>query len=296
MPAQAARMKILVALLIIANLALLGWFQGWMAPWGGEGREPGRGAREVRPDRLQILPAEGTPVEGTPAEGTRVEPAPASSDASPTSAALPMPPEAPADVALRAEATGPAWAREGCVELGPLTEAQAVSVQGALAGQALAISMLQPGGHETWWTYLLPAPEDAPALLETLRSRGLAEGAVLMREGVMRGAVVLGRYREVGNALAMQRRLILAGYPFTRLGARGGPPGSTVLRVQAADAQALVQAARSGSGPILVAPVPLTEPVTALLESQRNALRTAAAPVALMPCPADQAAVFSSRR
>jgi hypothetical protein len=207
-----------------------------------------------------------------------------------------MPPEAPADSALKADLAGPAWARAGCAELGPLTEAQAMAVQAALSGQTLLISMVQPAAQETWWVYLLPAAQDAAAVLESLRVRGLGDGAVLVREGALRGAVVLGRYREVSNALALQRRLILSGFLDARLAARGGPPGTTVLRVQATDESGLRRAAQSGSGPLQPEPRPFSEALTELLERQRDSLRTVATPVALSACPKDQAAVFSSRR
>lgn len=288
-------MRIVLVILVIANLLLLGWFQGWMSPLGGMGREPERPAREVMPERLRILPTPGVPAPDLPEpEGAAADPSTDSGGGAITR--LPMPPEAPADSALKADLAGPPWARAGCAELGPLTEAQAMAVQAALSGQTLVIAMLQPLAQETWWVYLLPAAQDSAAVFESLRARGLGEGAVLLREGALRGAVVLGRYRDAGNALAVQRRLILSGFPDARLAGRGGPPGTTVLRVQASDESSLRRAAQSGSGPLQLESRPFSEALTDLLERQRDALRTVASPVALSACPQDQAAVFSSRR
>lgn len=207
-----------------------------------------------------------------------------------------MPPEAPVNSVLQAGVAPAPWVSAGCVELAPLTEAQALSVQTALAGQPVSAAMLLPAGAESWWVYLLPAQGDAQALLETLRARGLSEEAVLMREGPMRGAIVLGRYREPSNAITLQRRLILAGQPAVRIAARGGPPGTTVLRLQAAEAPALRVAAQTGAGPLRVAAVPFSEGLATALDRQRDALRTTALAVGFRPCPQDQAAAFSSRR
>jgi len=107
---------------------------------------------------------------------------------------------------------------------------------------------------------------------------------------------VLGRFREVSNALALQRRLILSGETGARLAARGGPPATTVLRIESADAAALNLAARTGAGPLTVARMPFSEASAQLIERQKDALGASGAPAQLRACPADQAAAFSSRR
>ncbi|MFN9772652.1 MAG: hypothetical protein ACK54X_08500, partial [Burkholderiales bacterium] len=50
-------MKLVLSLLVVANVLLFGWLRGWMAPFGGDGREPGRVERQVAPDALRVLPA-----------------------------------------------------------------------------------------------------------------------------------------------------------------------------------------------------------------------------------------------
>jgi len=119
---------------------------------------------------------------------------------------------------------------------------------------------------------------------------------VLMREGGLRGAIVMGRFKEVANALALQRRLILAGETDVRLAARGGPPATTLLRIQGSSSDALRTAAAEGSGPLRLPPVPFSESMAGLLEQQRDTLRAAGSPATLRACPADQATAFSSRR
>jgi len=276
-------MKVLLALLAIGNLLLYGWFQGWLAPYGGDGREPQRMARQVMPERVRIGPTE------TPAQDPAKTPAPAGS-------VLPMPPEAPAGSALQAASTPSPWSADGCTELGPLTEAQALSIQTAIAQPGIYATMLLPAGIETWWVYLWPSAGEAQARLDALRARKLVDEVVLMREGGLRGAIVMGRFKEVANALALQRRLILAGETDVRLAARGGPPATTLLRIQGSSSDALRTAAAEGSGPLRLPPVPFSESMAGLLEQQRDTLRAAGSPATLRACPADQATAFSSRR
>ena len=299
-------MKALLALLVIGNLLLYGWFQGWMSPYGGDGREPQRMARQVMPERIRIVqgqaPADGAAAQRPGIEGREsasVEPADATgsaaSGAQPGSV-LPMPPEAPAGSALQAALTQPAWVAAGCTELGPLTEIQALAAQTALAGQAIHATMILPSGTETWWVYVWPPAGEAQARLEGIRARKIADEVVLMREGGLRGAIVMGRFKEVGNAVALQRKLILAGETDVRLAARGGPPSTTVLRIQAGSPESLRGAAGAGSGPLALAASPFSEALAAQLEQQRDTLRAAGSPATLRGCPADQATAFSSRR
>jgi hypothetical protein len=71
-------MKYLIGALVVANLLGLAWFNGWMAPLGGDPREPGRIASQIEPQRLRIVPLNRLPVD-TP-------PAPSSSSGEPSSA------------------------------------------------------------------------------------------------------------------------------------------------------------------------------------------------------------------
>ena len=64
-------MKLVLSLLVVANLLLFGWFRGWMSPFGGDGREPDRVWRQVAPQQVKVLPP--APLEVAPP----VAPAPA---------------------------------------------------------------------------------------------------------------------------------------------------------------------------------------------------------------------------
>jgi hypothetical protein len=53
-------MKFVLIALAAANLALLAWFQGWMAPYGGDGRQPQRLARQISADRIKVVAVDET--------------------------------------------------------------------------------------------------------------------------------------------------------------------------------------------------------------------------------------------
>jgi hypothetical protein len=60
-------MKYLIGALVVANLLALAWFNGWMAPLGGDPREPGRIASQIEPQRLRIVPPNRLPADTPPA-------------------------------------------------------------------------------------------------------------------------------------------------------------------------------------------------------------------------------------
>ncbi len=73
-------MKYLIGALVVANLLCFAWFSGWMAPLGGDGREPDRITRQIEPQRLRIVPPDRLPADAPPASSSSTssgsEPAP----------------------------------------------------------------------------------------------------------------------------------------------------------------------------------------------------------------------------
>jgi hypothetical protein len=63
-------MKYLIGALVVANLLALAWFNGWMAPLGGDPREPDRIASEIEPQRLRVVPPDRLPADGAPASSS----------------------------------------------------------------------------------------------------------------------------------------------------------------------------------------------------------------------------------
>ena len=71
-------MKYLIGALVVANLLALAWFNGWMAPLGGDPREPDRIASEIEPQRLRVVPPDRLPADGASASSSSSEPSSAS--------------------------------------------------------------------------------------------------------------------------------------------------------------------------------------------------------------------------
>lgn len=59
-------MNYLIGALVVANLLCFAWFNGWMAPLGGDGREPDRITRQIEPQRLRIVPPYRMPADAPP--------------------------------------------------------------------------------------------------------------------------------------------------------------------------------------------------------------------------------------
>jgi len=79
-------MKYLIGTLVVANLLALAWFNGWMAPLGGDPREPDRMAGQIEPQRLRVVPPDRLTADGAPA---------ASSSSGAPSSPSPVPEPAP---------------------------------------------------------------------------------------------------------------------------------------------------------------------------------------------------------
>ena len=60
-------MNYLIGALVVANLLCFAWFNGWMAPLGGDGREPDRITRQIEPQRLRIVSPYRMPADAPPA-------------------------------------------------------------------------------------------------------------------------------------------------------------------------------------------------------------------------------------
>ena len=87
-------MNYLIGALVVANLLCFAWFNGWMAPFGGDEREPDRTSRQIEPQRLRIvppyrMPADAPPASSQPSGEPSGEP---SSTSSPTSTLPSSPP------------------------------------------------------------------------------------------------------------------------------------------------------------------------------------------------------------
>lgn len=90
-------MNYLIGALVVANLLCFAWFNGWMAPLGGDGREPDRITQQIEPQRLRIappyrMPADAQPTPSQPSGESPGEPSSTSSSTSTLPSSLPSKP------------------------------------------------------------------------------------------------------------------------------------------------------------------------------------------------------------
>ena len=84
-------MRFVLIALLAANLALLAWFQGWMAPYGGDGREPHRLARQIGADRIRVMTVDETRKAAQSTDAVAPTPTAGSTEAAPQPAGAPEP-------------------------------------------------------------------------------------------------------------------------------------------------------------------------------------------------------------
>jgi len=224
-------MRVLIALLIAANLLLYGWFHGWMAPYGGDGREPARSSRQQAPERIRVLP----PAVPQAAPGKALEGSSAAAAGGPASGSA-----APSDVPSPLQ-------QAACVEVGPLSEADAVRLQVALAAALpqLQVDLATTQAVEVFWVVLPPLAGDARRRLEELRARELpGEAPVAIREGAWKGGVLLGRFRDAEEAQARVASLRERGLILARLAPRPPAPARLTVQMQPATEALLLELSR----------------------------------------------------
>jgi hypothetical protein len=220
-------MRLLIVLLVAANVLLYGWFQGWMRPYGGDGREPARMDRQQDAERLRIVPTAPPAAQGA---ATGAGDAAAGQPSGTTERGAPD--GAPAQTAPDGTATLSAAA---CLEVGPMTEADAVRLQVALdAGlTGLKVRLLSATPAQAFWVVLPPAGGDLRKRIEALRARGVpGEGLVAIREGPWKGGVALGKFRTEADAAALLRDLQDKGVDAARLAPRPPAPARLTLQLE----------------------------------------------------------------
>jgi hypothetical protein len=202
-------MKLLLSLLVVANLVLFGWLHGWMVPWGGDGRDPGRLALQYEPQRLRVTTQRA--------------------DRAGAGLLAAQPAVSPALVAsVTASLRGAA-----CVMIGPMSESDAVRVQVALDALVsdLRIDTERAADTASWWVYVPPAAGDILTRLADLRQRGVVDTYVIP-DGAWRGAISLGLFKQEDLAVALQRKLFERGVRTARVAPRGPTPGRLTLTVR----------------------------------------------------------------
>ena len=197
-------LRVLIAAVLIANLAFFAWSQGWLDAVVGArsigDREPERLQRQVRPETIQIL-------------------APEAASAAASAASAP--------VAL------------GCFEAGPYADAELTAAQtaaqAALPGAAWAVNRVdQPG---VWLVYMgrYVSHEAQLRKEDEIKRRNLPYEEIVQPPALAPG-LALGRYPQRAAAEAALAQFTQQGVRTARV-VELAPPGSrTMLRVDQVDA------------------------------------------------------------
>ncbi|TAL52515.1 SPOR domain-containing protein [Pandoraea sp.] len=200
------RASLLVGLLLV-NAGLLAAQLGWLPVGNGE-RDPGRLARQIHPERLRVLPPGVSVALATPAIASAV-PLPAPPVATPL-APTPPTPASPAQTAPSAGAPSQASAPAApgvladCVEIGPLSAAEATQAKGLIlatmpAGQG---DLQSVPSVARWWIHLpdVGSHAEADQLAARLRQAGVTEYYVLGSQDKTGFAISLGLFNEKARA------------------------------------------------------------------------------------------------
>jgi hypothetical protein len=231
-------MRLLLLLLVLFNLALFGWLRGMFGTVPVIGREPGRLDQQIAAERIRVL----TDREVQQLRRRAGESSPAAAPAAAPVAVAP----APAPVAV---APAPALAREAlapCLEIGdftadgPLNRLRAKLTEFKLADHASEQTQEVPG----WYLVYLPPARtrgDVERRAEELRAQDVRDVLVVLGEGPMHFAILLGSFRDRELALKHLAQLERRGVKGARVTDNPTGAQATRVRVRGLDAAAALQ-------------------------------------------------------
>ncbi|MBN9342189.1 MAG: sporulation protein [Comamonadaceae bacterium SCN 68-20] len=208
-------LRLAVLILLLANAGYYAWSHGLLRAWGlapATQSEPERLERQLNPDALKLLPAQGQ--------------APAAADE----------PE-PAGAAAAAPAAQPAPSSTQCLQAGSFDERQAAALRQAAAalppGSWTLDAVVVPG---RWMVYMgrLPDAETVDKKRTELRALGIAydrPGAAL------EPGLSLGRFSSEERAQVALRDLARQGVRTARVVVERAEAKAYTLRLPAVDAQ-----------------------------------------------------------
>jgi cell division protein FtsN len=206
-------MKLAFLLLLLVNLALLAWQQGVFGRLPDGGREPGRIARQLEPERIRVLSEKEVQQLREKARQNQAAPA-----------------------AAGAESTG----ANACVEFGDFTAADAARVLARLAplnlGERIASRTVELPG---WYMVYVPPYKtraEADRAAAELRALGVKELQIIGEDSPLRFGIALGSFRDPELAAKHRADLQKRGVKGVRVSETPSPATGTRLRITGVDA------------------------------------------------------------
>jgi cell division protein FtsN len=204
--------KLLLLVLLAANLALYAWQQGAFGSLPESGREPERVARQVNPERIRVLTQPD--VQRLKQEGSQIrKPAEA-------------PPQAAADTAV-------------CLEFGDFNTADSSRVLARLDKLGLGDRMSsRPVDAPGWYMVYIPpfkTRAEVERRADELRQAGVREMLVVADNSPMRFGIALGSFRDQELARNHAEDLARRGIKGVRVADRASASTAVRFRVRDVD-------------------------------------------------------------
>jgi hypothetical protein len=207
-------MRALLLILLLANLVLLAYQQGWLGQIPAAGREPGRIGQQIRPDAIRLLSQ--ADLRGLREKSKSVAPE-------------------------RKETVASA-----CMELGDFAADVADRVQARLEalnlGERLQAIDVDANG---WYMVFLPplaTRAEADRVADQLRGRGVRD-LMVIESAALRNAISLGSFRDRDLALKHQNDLEQRGIKGVRVTDRPSGNAAQRFQIKAPDAATVQQLA-----------------------------------------------------
>ena len=205
-------MKLAFLLLVLANLALFAWQQGVFGWLPDSGREPGRIARQLEPERIRVLTEKQVQQLREKAR------------------------QPPAAVVAGVDFAG----GQGCLEFGDFTQADAARVLARLAPLALGERLASRSVELPGWYMVYVPPYKTRAEVERaaaeLRKLGVKDLLVIADNSPMRFGIALGSFKDQELAMRHLEDLQRRGVTSARVADKPSSAPGTRLQIKGVDA------------------------------------------------------------
>jgi len=206
-------LKLVLLLLIAANLALYAWQHGAFGPVTERGREPARIERQIEPERIRVL---------TPEQAHALREAARKAQAQAA--------DSPLDAVLGA----------ACVEFGDFSDAQAARLrprlEALIAPERIEVRTVEAAG---WYLVYLPplrTRAEAERAAVRLREQGVRDFVVIGENSPLRHGIALGSFRDQEQAARHVSELHKRGVTAARVADRPSTVSAARFVIRAVDA------------------------------------------------------------